>query len=272
MVENLSQRIALVTYGNNFLRNGKLPASFPEHRTFNFCNKVDFRIFERPFFFMKQKEKPIASNPVEWFEYLLNSGCKSLRVHFKSSADQSFAKDYKLAGLIGGGGSWFIEAVYMGFSNIWIDRWEVTEKDDPDRKIWAVKYAKVYSEVPTIDEQIPQEKTKTELNIILNEIEKFAFSHHLDYWGNQFSQAKAELISDTPGNSDYMKELIPTENYSLTARQLLFASCSAWVFGAMGSWNDLGFNTDEENKEYESLTESLFDKVNRAIISSVNSF
>lgn len=272
MTGTLSQIITLTSFGNDFIFSNKLNTNFSTNLSFKFCNKVDFRLFEKPFFFMKQKEKVIADIPNDWFKYLKKSGCKKLRLYFRSSADQSFAKDYKLAGLVGGGGTWFIESVYDNYSNAWANRWEVTKKDDPNDNIWTVNYAQTLSNLPTMDLQISLQKCKEELEKTLTEIEDFANGQNLDYWSNQFAQARKALISNTPESFYYNSDLIVNTNYSLTAKQILYAAGTAWVFGAMGSWNDLGFNTSEDNEKYETLTETLYSKVNEAIISATNSY
>ena len=272
MTGTLSQIITLTSFGNSFLFNDRLEPNFFDNLSFKFCNKVDFRVFEKPFLFMKQKEKVIAPYPNDWFEYLKKNGCKKLRLYFRSSADQSFAKDYKLAGLVGGGGTWFIEAVYNNHSNAWANRWEVTQKDDPNQNIWTVNYAQTLSNLPTIDLQISQQKCKEELEETLTEIEAFAFGQNLEYWGKQFTEARQVLKSSNPEHSYYNKQLIPFDNYSLTAKQILCAAGTAWVFGAMGSWNDIGFNTKEDNEKYEVLTETLYERVNQSIMSATNSY
>lgn len=55
----------------------------------------------------------------------------------------------------------------------------------------------------------------------------------------------------------------------LEAIQLLSAAQSSWVFGGMGSWNDLGFE-GEDQATYESLSEELYGTVNRAIVAATN--
>ena len=272
MTGTLSQIITLTSFGNDFLFTDKLNHRFSDNLSFKFCNKVDFRVFERPFFFRKRKEKVIADLPNEWFKFLKNDGCRKLRLYFRSSADQSFAKDYKLAGLVGGGGTWFIEAVYENYSNAWANRWGVTQKDDPKDNIWTVNYAQTFSNLPTMDLQISLQQCKKGLEETLIAIEAFAIQQKLDYWSGQFTQALQTLKSNTPENFYYNTELIANNNYSLTARQILYAAGTAWVFGAMGSWNDLGFDTQEDNEKYETLTETLYTKVNKAIISAANSY
>jgi predicted butyrate kinase (DUF1464 family) len=58
----------------------------------------------------------------------------------------------------------------------------------------------------------------------------------------------------------------------LTAKQLLFSAGNAWVFGGMGSWNDLGFDNKEDNETYDRLSEQLYSNINEAIIASTNTY
>ncbi len=272
MTGTVSQLITLTSFANEFLSAGSLPPGFKENLSFQFCNKVDFRIFERPFFLMKKREKILADSPGEWFIFLQENGCVKLRLFFVSSADQSLAKDYKLAGLIGGGGNWFIEAVYQDHSDAWANRWEVTQKDDRNDNIWTVNYARTLSNLLTMNQQIPLQKCKEDLAETLEKIEAFAISKNLDYWSAQFTQALQVIKSDIPETFYYNSALIVNKNYSLQARQVLYAAATAWVFGAMGSWNDLGFDTKQDNEKYETLTETLYARVNSALIAAINSY
>lgn len=269
----LAQIISLTTYGNDFLKNGKIPNEFnSSNTTFQFCNKIDFREFKKKFFFSKPKEKVIAENPTKWFEYLKLDGCKRLRLYFEHSKEQSFAKDHKLAGLVGGGGTWLIEANYDQYSNYWANRWEVTNQNAADNKIWTVNYGMTVVKQHTSNLQIDNEKVKNNLKQTLTAIAEFAFKQNLQGWGEQFDKAKATLESSSPENSYYHKDLIPLDNYSQTAKQVLFSAGASWVFGGMGSWNDLGFDSKEDNETYDRLSEQLYSNINEAIIAATNSF
>jgi hypothetical protein len=58
---------------------------------------------------------------------------------------------------------------------------------------------------------------------------------------------------------------------SLVAKQLLGAAQHGWVFGAMGSWNDIGFQ-GQDGEEYLQVSDQLYDLLNRAICAAVNSY
>lgn len=273
MTGNLAQIIALTAYGNDYLRNGKITTDFTStNTTFQFCNNVDFREFKETFFSTKPKEHIIAHNPTEWFKYLESDGCKYLRLYFEYSKDQSFAKDYKLAGLVGGSGKWLIETVFDDYSNYWASRWETTNKQASDRKIWSVNYGMILKKQPISNLQIDNQKIKEKLRQTLTEIADFAFQQDLQNWGERFEKALTRLDSIRPENDYYYTDLIPTDNYSLLAKQIIFSAGSAWVFGAMGSWNDLGFESKEDNETYDRLSEQLYSNIHEAIIAGINTY
>lgn len=212
----------------------------------------------------------MAANPAEWFKYLKADGCKYLRLYFKSSKDQNFAKDHQLPGFLGGGGTWLIEAIYDSYSNYWANSWEVTDQNSADNKIWTVNYGIIALKQRISNLQIDNETIKATLKGTLTEIADFAFRKTLENWVEQFEKAKATLDSSLPEQNYYHKDLIPLENYSLTARQILFAAGMVWVFGGMGPWNDLGFDSKEDNETYNRLSEQLYANINEAIIAATN--
>ncbi len=273
MTGDIAQIIALTAFGNDFLKNGNLISNFnTENSTFEFCNKVIFREFENPSSDSKLKENVIATNPTDWFQYLKNEGCKYLRLYYEYSKDQSFVKDHKLAGLVGGGGSWLIEAVYDNHSNYWNNTWEVTNQEAEDNKIWSVSYTLTFKNLQTSNLQIDNNKIKENLRQTLTDIADFATKQELAPWAELFEKAKSVLESSTPESDYYHADLIPLSKFSLTAKQIIFSAGSAWVFGGMGSWNDLSFYNEEDIEMYDTLSEKLYSNINQAFIAGINSF
>ncbi len=66
--------------------------------------------------------------------------------------------------------------------------------------------------------------------------------------------------------------MVPAAGYSLDARQLLAMASRAWVFGGMGSWNDIGFTDAARNEEYRRVSQELYRAVTDAIRDAANSF
>lgn len=263
----LSQLITLVTYGNDYLMNGRIPQQFyPSYPAFKFCNAVDFLDCTQ-----ERHGVLVAGDPVQWFGYLKEDGCKALRLYFQYSDNQKFP-DYQSAGMVGGGGSWHIEAHYGEYCNIWLSRWQVTQKDDPQKNIWTTHYIQIACRQQPTHMPCDLEAIKRVSMERFDAISRFAATQQLDSWHRIFSSACNVLNSEDPAQSDFQRTMIPEDNYSLIARQLLFAAVNAWVFGTMGSWNDLGFQDAKIQQQYEQLTYDLYDNVCVNILASVNSY
>lgn len=272
MKTEIAQIIALTAYGNDYLKTGNIPEDFnTSNKTFEFCNSIDFRELKKSLITSKYKEVIIARNPTEWFHYLKNSGSKYLRVYFESLQNQTGVKDYKVAGFISGGGKWLIEAVYDNFSNFWMYRWKVVNKNSPN-VTWSVNYGMVGKEMPTKNLQIANLKIKEKFYRSLSEIADYAAQKGLRYWKNKFNIAKETLDSATPEKNCYYDDALPLDRYNLPAKQLVFAACASWVFGAMGSWNDVYFKNKKDFEKYDKLSEQLYESIVEAIIAGTNTY
>jgi hypothetical protein len=54
------------------------------------------------------------------------------------------------------------------------------------------------------------------------------------------------------------------------AQGLLAAAEAAWVFGTMGSWNDIGFTDKSLQSEYDAISDRVFDLVVQSAVAAVN--
>ena len=85
-----------------------------------------------------------------------------------------------------------------------------------------------------------------------------------------FDRAMNCLKSDTPLDQSFsfrgMEAMLP----ELRAQRLLAAAESAWVFGAMGSWNDIGFADAAVQKEYDAISDKVYDLVVQSAVTAVN--
>lgn len=270
----LAQLVSLTSYGNAFLqRNDDVENFYPGNSTFQFCNKVNFVNFKKTLFSSTPKEVQVADNPIEWLRLLKKQGCKGLRLFYEPTQNPpAGTPDHKLAGMVGGGGTWMIETMYGKFSHYWFNRWQVTQKDDPERKIWSVSYGMIDKDQPVSNKQFDIKEISSLLQQNLQSITAFAQTQQLSNWAGVFTKAASILNSVTPIQDYYHQDLLVEKHYSLQARQLLAAAGAAWVFGGMGSWNDLGFDTDETNKTYDNLSAQLYNVINQAVLAVANSF
>ena len=260
----LAQTITLTSYGNEYLKTGELTNFYPQNSTFQHCNSVDFKEMRKKNIFSSKKEVIVADNPIKWFSLLKKDGCRKLRLYFQTEKSD----DHKLAGFVGGGGNWFIECVYDNYSDFWISNW--THDKNLTEKPWVVTYVKVVSKQPTINLQFDLKDIREKLKKILEQITEFAFKETSENWGQIFEKAKNTLQNDNPEIDFYHDDLIVVNNYSLENRQLLMSASKAFVFGGMGSWNDMWFENEETEKEYNTLSTELYGMMMTSIISSIN--
>lgn len=263
----LAQLISLTAYGNQWLRTGQLPDGFyPGSPAFKFCNTVDFREVDG------SNELLIAIDPYFWYRYLQHEGCRTLRLYYHPAQERPPAREHQLAGMIGGGGVWLIEAIFDDHSDFWSARWQVTRKDDPNNLIWSVNYGRTYVQQPTVNLQFDLAVAAAGLLGALGAILQFALQKHLSNWADFFQKAMPRLGSDAPAAGYYYEALVPDQDYSLEARRILYTAASAWAFGGMGSWNDQYFEDPKDNQVYDEVSARLYDAINSAIVAAVNSF
>ncbi len=243
-----------------------------ENSTYQYCNDIKFVGFKKKLF-GGYTELDIAKSTIDWFKYLKQNKCKLLRLVFHT--DNSQADDHKLAGFVGGGGSWFIEAVYNDFSDFWQAKWEVkANKKDGDNRIWNVTYGLTIPKAAHHihpDYDISQQRDSLEK--VLTEIAEFAGSNdNTKGWEKTFLSAKESLSEKYP-QVDYHKDLIPADSLPSENAQLLIAAAKSFVFGGMGSWNDIGWFRDEKlSKQYDDLSKELYRVMNESIITSINNW
>ena len=91
----------------------------------------------------------------------------------------------------------------------------------------------------------------------------------LEHFAGAFLNAAGKLSSTDPLAGTYHSDLVATPAIPLKAKQLLGAVLAAWVFGGMGSWNDLGFDGNDQ-QEYTELSDELFVLLNQAISVAVS--
>jgi hypothetical protein len=265
----VAQLVALTAHGSAFLSGGSGARDFyPANTTFVYCNEVAFVEVKK---FIRAREEKVAVDPNAWFLLLKDGGCRRLRLGHQATPSPRFP-DRMMAGFVGGGGRWFIAAAYPDHTDNWLARWEVSAPDAPDRKIWKVTYGKVSSVGQAPRAEAPDLRARSDaLESVLTRTESFARTHDAVSFADCFRRALDSLTSDAP-EQPYHTDLLPPSGYGTQAKRVLAACAHAWVFGGMGSWNDLGFEPSEAQREYEHLSDELYAAVNRGIEEGANSY
>lgn len=259
----ISQIVALTCYGNAYLLGRPGQPLFPANSTCQFCEQVLF-LSHRTSIFGKTKVTRIAQNPDSWFTYLKAHDALGIRLSCMPQNKPGIS-DRMSAGFVGGGGTWTMEVIFShGVSEFWIARWAVGNERAPDKRIWRVTYERVAKGKSTPPLVLDLAKTMNELVESLNDIHTFALQQGLDGFAKCFEYALDTINTQGQHRHGYHQDITPNDFIAEEAAILLDACQSAWVFGAMGSWNDLGFE-GEDQQRYDRVSGRLFHVVNRAI-------
>ena len=139
----------------------------------------------------------------------------------------------------------------------------------PDNRGWDVVYKAV--DAPMRPTAPPLGDAIDRLEAALNRASSFACMHpELHRWEELFAKAKALGSAEDP-NPPYYRDLFPKAGYTAGSRRLAVMAQAGWVFGGMGSWNDMGFEAPETEQDFQNVTSELFSAILLALIAAVNS-
>lgn len=265
----IAQIAALTSFGNAYLLNKKSETFFPKNSTCVFCEKIVFMASEKSFW-GKVANRVVANSPDNWFSYLKSQGTKGILLS-RRPRNLKGMPDRISSAFVGGGEIWALEILLPNNkSEFWIDNWQVGNKDALDKRIWQVTYERIVTAQTHKINVVSLNKVKCNLLEALLAINAFSDKYNLTPFSEVFKKALETLNSNGKIKNGYHKDLAPEGLLSEEALTLLDACQTSWVFGGMGSWNDLGGFKDEQNT-YDNVSEQLFLAVNKAIATAVNS-
>lgn len=235
---------------------------------FQFCKSISFVALETTAA-GHTKEVAIAPTPDDWLLRLRQMEARGARLAHAPGPDPTLP-DRMAVAFVGGGGSWSLEVLRRdGTTETWLARWEVTDRNAPDRNIWSVTYG-LMSVLATAATPRPDLAAVTEtLRTALINIHAFSRQHRCDPFTGMFQKA-LDSLSDPRQSPGYHRDLYVEGTLPDQAVTLLQAAQHAWVFGGMGSWNDMGFG-GETQAEYDRVSDGLFGALQDVILAAANS-
>lgn len=268
MVGPTAQIAALTCHLNARKRGMTTHRFFPDNSTCRFCEFIHFLRPKRGWLSRGGRWQVIARTPDEWMDSV-TSGDFSRAMLVHESVDHPQFPDRMSAGFVGGGGRWLLSTQRGNRSEYWEAGWQVANKDAADQRIWQVRYMLVAERESVPSVATPVVELTARLIRALTEINSFAREHDLGGFADCFTKAEECLVAEHPFTLVYHRDLTPEGAISLPAARVLAACQAAWVFGGMGSWNDLGFDgTDQER--YNKLSDHLYGLLNKCICAGVN--
>ena len=262
----LAQIIFLVSYGNAYLHNNEpLIADHSSRTTFQFVSSIDFIRYDNN---QNTNGQVVARSASQWFEFLRSMHASRLwNISFKWTR-----KDIPehIAVAFSGGVPSAIQVDLPSAYELWVPYWKT---GGPEKKPWIIEYRGQPVPKSLIGNTLPISEAKNKLRKAVTRALELSRRSEFDAgnWTDWFSQSLEMLDSRFP-KAPYHPDMLPDAGFSMDARQLMAAAAQAYVFGGMGSWNDMGFENPQTQKEYEEITLSLYDAVKNAIILASNSF
>ncbi len=258
---NLAQIISLASYANDYLQNDRMDHNFFEKKCFLYCKSVNF---------IDSNKADLAYDPNEWFKFLKKDGCQRLKLIFQHGEKNLTNPDHFSAGLINGGGTWFLETLYDDHSRLWSFNWENKYPYAKDKKFFNLVYKRQFKKHQISDLEIKVEPVKKQLGSALWNISEFADKQGFEKWVDFFNNAMDNLYGSEPGVAYPYDDIIPTDNYTLSEKQLIFSAGKAWCFGRQGSWNDINFKDKRSTEQYLKLSAQLYDEIINSVLAIAN--
>lgn len=261
-----AQIIALVAHGNFFLDHQEISRiDFAGNSTLQFVNEVTFVRYKST---LDPKGAYVAGNVLDWFDVLRDKKVKRLWNIGFAWDRQDMAEH--IAAAFSGGTPIAVQTDLPKGYELWYPLWKTGGEP---QKPWFVEYRGLKFGHSHVAEQMSIEDVKVRLRAAISLAKQFARRSKMDlsFWADHFSRALDLLDSEEP-SVHYHSDLLPITGFSKEAKQILAAASQAYVFGGMGSWNDLGFETPEINKEYQEVTKTLYQAVKMSALMASNSY
>jgi len=264
----IAQLAALTCHANAYLAGREIPGFFPSNSTCQFCDRIEFVELE-PNPSGEPRATPVAATPDEWIHELPVRQVDGIRLIFGPRNDPNIS-DRLSAGFVGGGRVWTMEVVRDdGQSEFWSAEWRVWDQEAPEQRIWRVVYQLEATKASGAYRGRNLAIVRQAFRESLLEVKAFSERHTQGAFTEYFSEALLAL-DDYMADVGYHKDIALPGQLSEDAESLLKGSMRAWVFGGMGTWNDMGFEGALQT-EYENVSDSLFDVVHEAIEAAVTS-
>jgi hypothetical protein len=250
----LGQLVCLATYGTLWLggdRSGR-PPDLTDNSTFRFVQSAEF-----------DGGRDVAA----WYDSLLSRGVRRLWLGQPAvppvRSRWPYLEPYLEVGFANGG-HWFLLITGDGPAEAWHATWSVVEPRPADTRIWAVKYT-ASAATDAAPRQPDLAAARAALDAALSAAREFARRVELPEWAEQFGEA-IETEDDRP---PYLPDMMAAD-FPDDARRLIAKASKAWVFGGMGSWNDLGFDNEAKRAEHADVSRLLFVTLLQACVAAVN--
>lgn len=261
----LAALMALALHGNACLCDPEAPAPslLQGNSAFRHVNSlaiVDQRGRWRP-------QQLVFTDTAEWYEHLRSEKVSRLSL-LDAHAGGGVADE--VAASVANGIRWALSATSRRGRRSWGAAWTVTDRDAPDQRVWAVRLEHDAAASTSVVAAPGVNLASAALDHALEDVAAFAQGHGLGNWRDRFEEARAVLHSVDPVLPAHA-DLAPPGSLSLRRARLLASAMTAWVFGGMGSWHDIGLDDLHAQGELARGTHRLYEAIMDSLLAVTNS-
>lgn len=255
----LAQLVALVTHGNAYLisrPNVQPPEISHDLSVFEPLKRIKFVEQKGP---SAKTQAQISDGTAGWYRYLKDHKVRRIRIVSVDRSKERPDLPAHIATAFAGCGNWVMLTEGTKADMVWFPIY-MNSGNDEALTIVGTQLDKRGPEAST-DLDAAEQNLKT----ALMNIRDYAKEEHVgDNWVAIFTRALEMLGSDEPSRS-FITELLPQTGYGHRSYRLLEVGSAAWVFGGMGSWNDMGGGA-----RYSAVTDALYNAIVDGIITATN--
>lgn len=259
----LAALVTLATYGSDWLSapvGAEAPELLDSNSSFQYVNRVDFDLPQTRL--LSRRGSVVGTR--NWLGELRRSGSGQILV--VAEAESAGPLPNHIASAFSNGVRWGLLTTGPR-SQLWFADWQVSDPQAKDSRIWAVTASRVRANGAAARRPDVPRASET-LATRLASISEFAARQGFDDWQPWFERASSMLTDPDPAPR-YHADMIPPSR-PLEQRQLAAAAIEAWVFGGMGSWNDVWLPDEHDRADYDWQTESLYVAVVDALLAVAN--
>ncbi len=272
----LALAIAMTNHGNEYL-SGKMstPPELPaRNTTFQYVDTITFPEEAVPDRLaslereaakteLGRSENLSTQGPTAtWFLKLKRRRASRLELN-KVSAPSELPERIRTA--FAGGVDWVIQVSYPDALEVWIPRWT-----HQGGRLWTIRCAGEFTHEPLSRWWPPIEQASASLEKAVRAAADLCERGHEEWFAQRFRESLS-LLESKDREAPYHPDMVADDFPAPSARPLLAAAVRAWLFGGMGSFNDVGFQDLALDDAYGRIADELYKSVLDAIFSSVNS-
>jgi hypothetical protein len=260
----LAQLITLAAHGSAWLagRTGEQPPELKStNSTFQYVREIRFELGG------SLLGKAVVANDVPgWLQAMRRRGATRLWLAIPDVGTAT--SDRKVRAFLGPR-TWFLVATHHDRpTEVWRANWTVGDREALDRRIWDVEYRGHRTSKVDVAHVNPADAMSRLVGAIEN-AQAFASSQDLDDRAAVFGAA-LQLGQAADPIPPFHPDMFPVAAFGRSARHLLAMATRAYVFGGMGSWNDLAMPSPSATDSYEQISAELHAAVLTSFVAAVN--